>query len=344
MPPEEAAGGAAAQAEGRRGERGGGSPGKGAPAGGPAAGREPMGAAAPDPLPAALCQGEDACGPDEVCVRPGVCLCKPGFFGADCSSRECFPRAQPPPPPLPAWVLGGRGLPGCRRHPPSSLPLSLRRLPRAVLGSRLQAELPVPPQRALRPGQRALLLRPQPLGRALPVPLPVRPPRPLRPPHRRLPLRAGLVGTHLQEAVSVQPRQLPLRPAHRPLPLPAGLVGQEVQLQMLLQPLALRPGDGQVRVQGWVLGADVPAALRLRARLLQPPQRPLQLQPRLPGQELPGAVSGGEIRVSVRSQVSWEQPAGSSGSPGATARPWRGKDVTLVSVPLAAQGHPSQGV
>ncbi|XP_064379384.1 scavenger receptor class F member 1 [Dromaius novaehollandiae] len=35
----------------------------------------------------ALCEGEDACGADEVCVRPGVCLCKPGFFGADCSSR-----------------------------------------------------------------------------------------------------------------------------------------------------------------------------------------------------------------------------------------------------------------
>uniref|UniRef100_A0A8D0ETF0 Scavenger receptor class F member 1 n=1 Tax=Strix occidentalis caurina TaxID=311401 RepID=A0A8D0ETF0_STROC len=36
---------------------------------------------------AALCEGEDACGVDEVCVKPGVCLCKPGFFGADCSSR-----------------------------------------------------------------------------------------------------------------------------------------------------------------------------------------------------------------------------------------------------------------
>ncbi|XP_075627682.1 scavenger receptor class F member 1 [Balearica regulorum gibbericeps] len=36
---------------------------------------------------AALCEGEDACGVDEVCVRPGVCLCKPGFFGADCRSR-----------------------------------------------------------------------------------------------------------------------------------------------------------------------------------------------------------------------------------------------------------------
>lgn len=119
----------------------------------------------------------------------------------------------------------------------------------------------MPPQWALRPGERALHLRPQPLGRALPVPLPVRSPRSLRPPHRHLPLRTGLVGAHLQEAMPVQPHQLPLRPTHRPLPLPAGLVGQEVQLQMLLQPLALRPGDGQVRMQGWVLGAGMPATL-----------------------------------------------------------------------------------
>ncbi|NXE29171.1 SREC protein, partial [Ardeotis kori] len=35
----------------------------------------------------ALCEGEEACGADEVCVRPGLCLCKPGYFGADCSSR-----------------------------------------------------------------------------------------------------------------------------------------------------------------------------------------------------------------------------------------------------------------
>ncbi|XP_019366840.1 PREDICTED: scavenger receptor class F member 1 isoform X2 [Gavialis gangeticus] len=37
--------------------------------------------------PAALCEGEDACAADEVCVKPGVCRCKPGFFGAHCSSR-----------------------------------------------------------------------------------------------------------------------------------------------------------------------------------------------------------------------------------------------------------------
>uniref|UniRef100_A0A8C7E8E0 Scavenger receptor class F member 1 n=1 Tax=Nothoprocta perdicaria TaxID=30464 RepID=A0A8C7E8E0_NOTPE len=35
----------------------------------------------------ALCEGAESCGKDEVCVRPGLCLCKPGFFGADCSSR-----------------------------------------------------------------------------------------------------------------------------------------------------------------------------------------------------------------------------------------------------------------
>ncbi|KYO42538.1 scavenger receptor class F member 1-like [Alligator mississippiensis] len=36
---------------------------------------------------AAVCEGEDACTADEVCVKPGVCRCKPGFFGAHCSSR-----------------------------------------------------------------------------------------------------------------------------------------------------------------------------------------------------------------------------------------------------------------
>ncbi|XP_066491892.1 scavenger receptor class F member 1 [Tiliqua scincoides] len=35
----------------------------------------------------ALCQGADACQKDEVCVRPGVCRCKPGFFGANCNTR-----------------------------------------------------------------------------------------------------------------------------------------------------------------------------------------------------------------------------------------------------------------
>lgn len=130
--------------------------------------------------------------------------------------------------------------------------------------------------------------------------------------------------TQLQEAVPVQRRQLALRPPDRALPLPAGLVGQEVQLQVLLQPLALHPGDGQVRVQGWVLGAGVPAALRLFARLLQPPQRALQLRPRVPGQELPGALPGGEIRVAVCAQVSWGH--------------YEGENQRGTSVPLAGWG------
>lgn len=36
----------------------------------------------------AICEGPDACKKDEVCVKPGLCRCKPGFFGAQCSSRE----------------------------------------------------------------------------------------------------------------------------------------------------------------------------------------------------------------------------------------------------------------
>nr|XP_055114319.1 scavenger receptor class F member 1-like isoform X2 [Symphalangus syndactylus] len=35
----------------------------------------------------AICEGPDACQKDEVCVKPGLCRCKPGFFGARCSSR-----------------------------------------------------------------------------------------------------------------------------------------------------------------------------------------------------------------------------------------------------------------
>lgn len=113
------------------------------------------------------------------------------------------------------------------------------------------------------------------------------------------------MGTQLQEAMPVQPLHLALRPPDRAVPLPAGLVGQEVQLQVLLQRLALRAGDGQVRVPAWILGTGVPAALRLRARLLQSCQRPLHLRARLPGQELPGPLSGREIRISVRAQVRW---------------------------------------
>ncbi|XP_069459148.1 scavenger receptor class F member 1 isoform X1 [Ovis canadensis] len=34
-----------------------------------------------------ICEGLDACREDEVCVKPGLCRCKPGFFGAQCNSR-----------------------------------------------------------------------------------------------------------------------------------------------------------------------------------------------------------------------------------------------------------------
>ncbi|KAL2765556.1 scavenger receptor class F member 1 isoform 1 precursor [Daubentonia madagascariensis] len=34
-----------------------------------------------------ICEGLDTCRKDEVCVKPGLCRCKPGFFGAQCSSR-----------------------------------------------------------------------------------------------------------------------------------------------------------------------------------------------------------------------------------------------------------------
>ncbi|XP_030078460.1 scavenger receptor class F member 1 isoform X1 [Microcaecilia unicolor] len=34
-----------------------------------------------------ICDGLDACKEDEVCVRPAICRCKPGFYGANCKSR-----------------------------------------------------------------------------------------------------------------------------------------------------------------------------------------------------------------------------------------------------------------
>ncbi|XP_004684853.1 PREDICTED: scavenger receptor class F member 1 isoform X1 [Condylura cristata] len=34
-----------------------------------------------------ICEGLDACRKDEICVKPGLCRCKPGFFGAHCNSR-----------------------------------------------------------------------------------------------------------------------------------------------------------------------------------------------------------------------------------------------------------------
>ncbi|KAJ7308801.1 hypothetical protein JRQ81_008068 [Phrynocephalus forsythii] len=35
----------------------------------------------------ALCTGPDACREEEVCVRPGLCRCRPGFFGYHCMAR-----------------------------------------------------------------------------------------------------------------------------------------------------------------------------------------------------------------------------------------------------------------
>uniref|UniRef100_A0A670Z6Y9 Scavenger receptor class F member 1 n=1 Tax=Pseudonaja textilis TaxID=8673 RepID=A0A670Z6Y9_PSETE len=37
--------------------------------------------------PLALCLGADACQEREICVRPAVCRCRPGFFGANCNAR-----------------------------------------------------------------------------------------------------------------------------------------------------------------------------------------------------------------------------------------------------------------
>ncbi|CAJ1065562.1 scavenger receptor class F member 1 [Xyrichtys novacula] len=38
----------------------------------------------------AVCEGEQACRRDEICVYPGVCRCPPGYFGALCKTRCPF--------------------------------------------------------------------------------------------------------------------------------------------------------------------------------------------------------------------------------------------------------------
>ncbi|XP_072557106.1 scavenger receptor class F member 1 isoform X2 [Paramormyrops kingsleyae] len=40
--------------------------------------------------PTALCEGESACQPSEICVYPGFCRCKAGFYGASCRT-QCPP-------------------------------------------------------------------------------------------------------------------------------------------------------------------------------------------------------------------------------------------------------------
>lgn len=36
----------------------------------------------------AVCEGEQACLENEVCIFPGVCRCPPGFYGAQCKTGE----------------------------------------------------------------------------------------------------------------------------------------------------------------------------------------------------------------------------------------------------------------
>lgn len=59
---------------------------------------------------AAVCEGNSTCSENEVCVRPGECRCRHGYFGANCDTSE---RGS-------LWALGsgegayrgGRGLNG----------------------------------------------------------------------------------------------------------------------------------------------------------------------------------------------------------------------------------------
>lgn len=45
-------------------------------------------AAAQPFLFAAVCEGNSTCSENEVCVRPGECRCRHGYFGANCDTSE----------------------------------------------------------------------------------------------------------------------------------------------------------------------------------------------------------------------------------------------------------------
>lgn len=49
-------------------------------------------------LSAAVCEGNSTCSENEVCVRPGECRCRHGYFGANCDTSERGARWD--------WILG----------------------------------------------------------------------------------------------------------------------------------------------------------------------------------------------------------------------------------------------
>ncbi|KAB1266251.1 Scavenger receptor class F member 1 [Camelus dromedarius] len=177
-----------------------------------------------------ICEGLDACREDEVCVKPGLCRCKPGFFGAQCNSRE---------------------------------------LPGPVLGPRLPRELLLPPAWPVRAGHRRVPLPTRTLGRPLRVRVRLRPPRTLQPRDRRVQLRARLVVVHVPPPVPVQPSGGALRSGHRLLPV-RGVVGPPLQLPLLVPRLTVRAGVGPLRLPAGLVGPRVPAAVPVRARRAAP--------------------------------------------------------------------------
>lgn len=265
----------------------------------------------------AVCEGNFTCKENEVCVRPGECRCRHGYFGANCDTSEyqwaptcprwgspgCpwgdFPEqsikdgaadafALPLPVPLALSpghrpfggvsseiqgtgrmggggnygreVLLGWGVStgaqwwGC---PPGSAGAdgSARRVSPAVLGSRLQGDVQLPPQRAMRGRDGPVHLQPQPLGSQMRERLPLQA-RQVRPEDGQMHLRAQLVGSPVLQLLLLQP-QLPVRPADGQLPVPARLVGPRLQQPVLLQQLALRAVHRALPVPG----ADVRAPL-----------------------------------------------------------------------------------
>lgn len=169
-------------------------------------------AAAQSFLFAAVCEGNSTCSENEVCVRPGECRCRHGYFGANCDTserggevgvgcwtawretREITRRQIGAGLALGGWLWQSRGWGVCRLTTKLSprAPGSCR-VPAPVLGPRLQGEVQLSPSRTVRGRDRAVYVSRAPLGCALRACVPV-PAWHVPPAERRVPLRAGLVG------------------------------------------------------------------------------------------------------------------------------------------------------